>query len=307
MIVPSVDLQDKKAVQLKQGKDKMLENSDPVGLAGEFNFFSEIAVIDLDAAIRTDGLNNEDVISEIAAISDCRVGGGIRSAAKAEKIIKLGATKVIIGTGAFRDGRLNTSFLDDLKSSVGKDHIILAVDTYEGEIVTHGWKKKTGIMLSEIASGLEDYASELLFTCVEKEGMLQGADLGRIRSLKEKTSLDITAAGGISTLDEISTLSEMGCSCQLGMSIYTGKISLEDALFHSICWDHDKIPVTVMSGASEIIFSGWTSRKYFRETLKDRKCRIIDEIGDRLDIHAESTIKKIRNSRLNDSVTITLS
>ncbi|MBN1648032.1 MAG: hypothetical protein JW874_08370 [Spirochaetales bacterium] len=302
MIIPSVDLQDKKAVQLRQGRVKMLEDNDPVGLAGRFSFYSELAVIDLDAAIRKDGVNNEDIISGIAEIADCRVGGGIRSLDKARRIIGFGVGKIIIGTSAFKDGKINRAFLESLAGELGREKIILAVDTYEGEIVTHGWRNKSGIILLDIVEGLEPYASELLFTCVEREGMLEGAALDQVQALRQATALELTAAGGITTLAEIAELSALMINCQLGMSIYTGRLQLDEAVLASLDWSEGEIPVRVndREKPDQCRFD----RNTFSELLSMKEYPLHGEEGTSSSGPAVTPIRKIRNAKDNKSVSL---
>ena len=99
MIIPSIDLMDNKAVQLQQGKTKVLEREDVIELAKYYSRFGEIAVIDLDSALGT-GKTNEEIIEKICKIAPARVGGGIRTIEKAKKVLTWGAKKIIIGTAA---------------------------------------------------------------------------------------------------------------------------------------------------------------------------------------------------------------
>ncbi|RQW02427.1 phosphoribosyl-ATP diphosphatase, partial [candidate division KSB1 bacterium] len=148
MIVPSIDLMNGKAVQLKQGKDKILERENPIDLAKEFNKFNEIAVIDLDAAMGKG--KNDGIIKKICGLADCRVGGGIKDADRARELISRGASKIIIGSKAFENDQINHQFLSSLNSAIGRQQIIIAIDAFEGEIVTQAWKHKTGLKLFEV-------------------------------------------------------------------------------------------------------------------------------------------------------------
>ena len=217
MIIPSIDLMDGKAVQLRQGKEKVLEKENVIELAKYYARFGEIAVIDLDAAMNK-GKDNEDIIKEICKIAECRVGGGIRDIEKAKRILSYGARKIIIGTAA------NENFL----SKLPKDKVIVAIDSRNGKITVDGWQTDTEVTTEAHVHRFGNFCSGFLYTIVEKEGMMQGTNLDAYRAIRKITNMPVVAAGGITTLDEIKELEEMNISCQLGMSIYTGKINLEE-------------------------------------------------------------------------------
>src|SRR3989338_7552889 len=133
MIIPSIDLMDGKAVQLRQGKEKVLERENVLGLAIDFSKYGEIAVIDLDAAFGKG--DNLELIKKICKIADCRVGGGIRTIEKANEILQAGAKKIIIGTKAA------PKFLAQLS----KDRVIAAIDAKDNTVVNKGWTAKTNM------------------------------------------------------------------------------------------------------------------------------------------------------------------
>lgn len=269
MIIPSIDLSSGKAVQLRQGKKKVLENDHPISLAHEFSKFGEIAVVDLDAALES-GINDA-AIKEICHIAECRVGGGIRSIKKAKRIISLGAEKIIIGTKAFESSAVNHEFLKKLVSCVGKNRVIVAVDTLHGEIVTRGWRLKTGLKLHSVLKEIEPYVSEFLFTCVEKEGLMKGTDFEAVERLRASTDKPITVAGGVSTLEEIEKLAKLDVNIQLGMALYTGKISLLDAFSASLNWGSTLIPTIAIDTASQVLMLAYSSRESLKKTFETKK------------------------------------
>lgn len=227
MIYPSIDLMNGKVVQLVQGKreKKMIEIDNVLGTARRFaDLGFEIQLIDLDAAM--DKGANMGIIETICSRFNCRVGGGIRTIAKAKEIIKAGAKKIIVGSKVFENGEINILFLKQLNKYIGKEKVIIAIDSKEGKIVIKGWKKSTNLDPVKTAKELGPYCSEFLYTYVDKEGMMQGTDYETLRKLKTTTRNEITAAGGIASLEEVKKLERLGVNCVLGMALYTGRIKL---------------------------------------------------------------------------------
>jgi phosphoribosylformimino-5-aminoimidazole carboxamide ribotide isomerase len=219
-----------KVVQLVQGKqdNKKVEIEDPTKLIQEFKQCGMIQLIDLDAAIGTG--NNYDLIKMILAQISCRVGGGIRTIEKAQEVLALGADKVIIGSSAYAFGKINHAFLKELNKVIPPEKIILAIDSFKGEIVVKGWKESTKLKVEHVIKDLEPYCSEFLATYVDKEGMMEGTNVQFFKMLRSMTTNEITAAGGITTLEEVKELTHQQISVALGMAIYTGKLRLKDIL-----------------------------------------------------------------------------
>ncbi len=262
MIIPSIDLMDGKAVQLKQGKDKVLEKDNVLELAKYFARFGQIAVIDLDRALNT-GKNNDDLIKQIAHIAPVRVGGGIRTIERAKEVLSWGAKKIIIGTAA------DEEFL----SKLPKSKVIVAIDSNKGKITVNGWKEDTDINTIDYVKRFENYASEFLFTIVEKEGMMQGTDVEFIKKIASSTKRQITAAGGISTIEEIVELQKNNINTQLGMSIYTGAIKLENAFISSVDFDkyQDKLVPTIVQDykTKEVLMLAYSNKESLRKSFED--------------------------------------
>jgi phosphoribosylformimino-5-aminoimidazole carboxamide ribotide isomerase len=226
MIFPCIDLLDGKVVQLVQGREKALEGDSPLEMLRRFAAFPEIQVIDLNAAMGTG--SNDALVRLLAAHARTRVGGGVRSADRARALVDAGAHKVIVGTAAFAADGINTAFLADLAAAIGKERVIVALDSMKGRIVVKGWRESTRLRAEDVLAALEPYCAGFLCTYVDKEGMLQGTDLDWFRRLRAATPLEITAAGGITTLEEVHALLEMNVHAALGMAVYTGRIRLED-------------------------------------------------------------------------------
>ena len=218
MILPCIDLMDGKVVQLVQGRKKALEGDRPLAMLEKFAAFPEIQVIDLDAAMGKG--ENSDLVKLLAGRAVTRVGGGVRGADRARALVDQGARKVIVGTAAF------TPVLAEIVKAVGRERLIIALDSRDGRIVVKGWQEATDLTAEKVIRELEPSCSGFLCTYVDKEGMLQGTDLDWFRRLRNATNLEVTAAGGITTLDEVRALLEMGVNAALGMAIYTGLLDL---------------------------------------------------------------------------------
>lgn len=215
---------DGKVVQLVQGRDKALEGGAPDEMLQKFAAFPVIQVIDLDAAIGKG--ENDALVEHLAGRASTRVGGGVRTPDRAAKLITQGARKVIVGTSAFRSNGVNHDLLQSIASTVGAEKILVALDSKGGRIVVKGWREATELTAESVIKELEPYCGGFLCTYVDKEGMMQGTDLDWFRRLRGATSHELTAAGGITTYDDVRELLAMDIHAALGMAIYTGRLDL---------------------------------------------------------------------------------
>jgi phosphoribosylformimino-5-aminoimidazole carboxamide ribotide isomerase len=220
VIIPCIDLMDGKVVQLVQGRDKALEGDAPLEMLARFRAFPEIQVIDLDAAMGRG--ENHALVELLASRAKCRIGGGVRTAERARKLIGQGAHRVIAGTAAF------TPEINEIAAAVGPEKIVIALDSRHGKIVVKGWQEPTDFTAEEVIERLEPFCGGFLCTYVDKEGMMQGTDLDWFRRLRAATRHEITAAGGITTIEEIRELQAMNVHAALGMAIYTGRLDLQE-------------------------------------------------------------------------------
>jgi phosphoribosylformimino-5-aminoimidazole carboxamide ribotide isomerase len=224
MLIPSIDLQAGHIVQLVQGEKLAIECADPEPWIERFSPFPRVQLIDLDAA-RGRG-DNGTMLAPICARLPCRVGGGIRSLERAHAVLDAGARAVIVSSSLFRDGRVDLEFARSLADAVGADRVIAAVDSRGGQVAIHGWKTMLPITAVEAIAALEPYCAEFLYTHVDTEGLMQGTDMDAILAVRRATARRVTAAGGITTWDEIDRLDAQGIDAVVGMAIYTGHLPL---------------------------------------------------------------------------------
>jgi phosphoribosyl-ATP pyrophosphohydrolase len=225
MIVPSIDIMNGRAVQLRHGRDFVLDGGDPLDRLDEFSVAGEVAVVDLDAALGRGGGSNTDLIRTLVRRGLCRVGGGIRDLDTARRWLDAGATHVMIGTAA----------TPEFCGALPRERVIAAVDAVRNEIVVDGWRTKTGVNVVERVRELAPVVSGFLFTQVDKEGMMDGFDFGAVEQVVQAAAIDgapprVTAAGGVTTAADIAALDRIGADAQVGMALYGGRLSLGDAV-----------------------------------------------------------------------------
>lgn len=220
MVIPCIDLMGRKVVQLVQGREdsKVLELPDPLRVLDRFAAYPQVQVIDLDAAMGREA--QAEIIRQLAARKPCRVGGGIRSVERAREVVRQGAVKVIVGSAAFSRQGINHDFLRELAAAIPWEKIMISVDCLGDRVAIHGWKEVLPLTSGEALPELERYCSEFLCTCIDVEGKHQGTRLDWFRTLREMTALPITAAGGITTDEEIQALEALGMHAALGVAIY---------------------------------------------------------------------------------------
>ena len=278
MVISSIDLKNGHVVQLKNGKELVLQRDDADALIAQFDMFGEVAVIDLDAALGNidakGNTENTHLLKSLLHRGNVRTGGGIRSVKRAKELISLGEEKVIIGSAAWKsnpvagESVLNEEFLNELAAAIGKDRIIISVDAINGKIAVKGWTETVDIPLVEGAKQAEKFCSELLFTCVEKEGCMQGTNMDYVRALREAVKCRVVVAGGVSSVQEIKELEKLHCDVQLGMALYTGKVDLKEAFVE--CLDFEKsplIPVIAQSVNGEVLMQGFANAEAVRKSF----------------------------------------
>jgi phosphoribosylformimino-5-aminoimidazole carboxamide ribotide isomerase len=224
MLIPSIDLLGGRIVQLVQGERLALESDAIDEWIARFAGWPKVQLIDLDAA-KAQGHNNA-LVSRICSALPCRVGGGIRSVARAREVTEGGATHAIVGSALFRNGAVDEAFAAELARDIGPERLIAAVDSKGGRVVIDGWRTALPLSAIEAIRRLEPFFGGFLYTHVDREGLLQGTDVGAIAAVRAATSRDVIAAGGITTMEEVDELDAMGVDAVVGMALYTGRLTL---------------------------------------------------------------------------------
>jgi phosphoribosylformimino-5-aminoimidazole carboxamide ribotide isomerase len=228
MLVPCIDLQNGQAVQLVHGRERELAVADVFGLLDRFKQYPWLHVIDLDAAMERG--DNQALLRELCKRAKkkygtkIRAGGGVRTVARAEELLGVGAAQIIIGSAVFQRGRMNLSFLRSLSGKVTPNRIVIALDTKQGNIVIHGWRKKLSCRPEEVVQDLEPYCSAFLCTDVDREGTMSGSNLEWFQKIRASTSYPVIAAGGIRTRREVRALEKMGMDAAVGMAVYKNRL-----------------------------------------------------------------------------------
>ena len=219
MIVPSIDIIDGRAVQLRRGRELVLDGGDPLARLEEFAVAGEVAVVDLDAALGRG--SNAGLIREMVRRARCRVAGGIRDLDAARAWLDAGAARIVIGTAAH----------PELCGALPRERVIAAVDADRGQVVVDGWRRETGESVLERIRVLAPVVGGFLFTQVEREGAMDGFDFEAVATaVRVAGDARVTAAGGITTSVEIAELDRIGADAQVGMALYTGRLTLGAAV-----------------------------------------------------------------------------
>ena len=262
MIVPSIDIMDGRAVQLRGGKELVLDGGDPLARLQEFSVAGEVAVVDLDAALGRG--SNAVLIQDLVRRAPCRVGGGIRDLDSARRWLDAGAVQVMIGTAA----------TPEFCAALPRERVIAAVDAKRGEVVVDGWRTTTGVAVVERVRELAPVVGGFLFTQVDKEGAMAGFDRGALEAVvRAAAGVRVTAAGGITTAAEVADLDSLGTDAQVGMALYTGKLALGDAVAAPLAKPlaGDVWPTVVCDEAGRTLGLVWSTRESLARAVAERR------------------------------------
>lgn len=231
IIFPAIDLFEGRAVRLLRGDYAQMTvySDDPPAVARGFISAGaeHIHLVDLEGA-RSGLADNYDTICKIISLGlKAEVGGGIRSAETARRYLDAGAERVILGTAALEDEELLRSLARSFGSAIA-----VGVDMRDGYVATKGWTHVSSVSGESFMEKLADIGiSHVICTDISKDGAMGGTNRELYRSLAARFGMNITASGGISTLDDIRALRDMELyGAILGKALYTGDIDLSEAI-----------------------------------------------------------------------------
>ena len=232
IIFPAIDLYEKKAVRLYKGdyQNMTVYSENPIEIAKDFEEkgATHIHMVDLEGA--KDGTTpNLDIVKQVANETGLfvEIGGGIRNEETIEKYLSAGVDRVILGTAAVT----NPDFLRSVVARFG-DKIAVGADVKDGFIAIKGWLEKSEITLEDFLNDMQKIGVKyIICTDISKDGAMRGTNLELYRSLSKKYSMNITASGGVSSLEDIEMLRKMDIyGAIIGKAYYIGAIDLKDAL-----------------------------------------------------------------------------
>ena len=232
IIFPAIDLYDGKAVRLYKGdyKNMTVYSDDPLSVARDFEAAgaTHVHMVDLEGA--KDGTTpNLDIVARVARETSLfvEIGGGIRSMETVKKYADAGVRRIILGTAAVNDP-------DFLRAAVAEygELISVGADVKDGYIAIKGWLEQSNVTLDEFVSQMQSIGvRHMICTDISRDGAMRGTNLELYRQLSAKYSMDITASGGVSTLEDVRALREMELyGAIIGKAYYTGDIKLGEAL-----------------------------------------------------------------------------
>ena len=232
ILFPAIDLYEKKAVRLYKGDyaNMTVYSDNPIEIARDFENCgcTHIHMVDLEGA--KDGTTpNLAIVAQVAKETSLfvEIGGGIRDMETVERYLNAGVSRVILGTAAVNDEAF-------LRAAVAKhgEKIAVGADVKDGCIAIKGWLETSAVTLEDFLRKMEAIGvKNIICTDISKDGAMKGTNLALYQALSEKFRLEITASGGVSSLDDVIRLREMDLyGAIIGKAYYTGAIDLKEAL-----------------------------------------------------------------------------
>lgn len=232
IIFPAIDIFAGQAVRLLRGNysDMTIYDTNPVNTALKFrNTGAEwVHIVDLEGA-KTGEAVNIDTVMKIASCSlKCEVGGGIRDMKTAEQYINAGIDRVILGTSAVTQ----EGFVREAVQAFGNEHVAVGVDIRDGIVAIKGWQENSGLDAFAFCERMQEAGAKyIICTDISRDGAMKGTNRELYAELSKSFDMNITASGGISSLDDVKALSGLGLyGAIIGKAYYTGAIDISQAI-----------------------------------------------------------------------------
>jgi phosphoribosylformimino-5-aminoimidazole carboxamide ribotide isomerase len=243
IVLPAIDLRRGRCVRLRQGRaeDEMVYDANPASVARRWvaQGAEWLHVVNLDGAFGDAAggpgkpINLERLAEIRAAVPETPIqfGGGVRSAADVDTALKLGATRVILGTVAVQDPDL----VSEVVGRFGAGRIVVGIDARDGRVATHGWRQTSDMEAATLGQQMRRRGvARIVYTDIARDGMLTGVNVEATAAMARTTGLKIIASGGVASLEDLERLRdhvEAGIEGVIvGQALYTGAVSLPAAI-----------------------------------------------------------------------------
>ena len=233
LIYPVIDIKNGQCVRTKKGHYDNLSiySHFPAKMAQEWENQGArfLHIIDLDGAVVGHPVNESVIKSMIENVTiPVQVGGGIRTIQDIERTLALGAAKVVIGSKAAQ----SPAFIKEAVNIFGAERLVISIDAKDNMVMMDAWEKVSIYSTVSLAKMMEELGIQtVVYTDVNRDGMLEGANLIFAKELIDATGLDVIVSGGISSLTDLERLHEIGAKgAILGKSLYEHKIELKNAI-----------------------------------------------------------------------------
>ena len=234
MIIPAIDLKGGKCVRLVRGKlnKETIYSKDPIEIARRWvkEGAERLHVVDLDGAFQGKPVHLELVGRMAREVKvPIEFGGGIRDFAILKEVLEEGIKYAILGSQA-----LSSDFLEMACKGFG-DRIMVSLDTRRGRVLTEGWVRETAVEAGDLARNISRRGVRtLIFTDVDRDGTLEGANINLIRDFATSAGVDTIVSGGISSLEDVRKILKLRPLGVIGMivgkALYTGRIRFREAI-----------------------------------------------------------------------------